>query len=63
MENLVAFACSCNYDNIFYIYVLLSKAKLIFDTSNMAVGIKDKDEKLVIYADKIPTFNSTYWAT
>ncbi|KJV81654.1 competence family protein [Rickettsia hoogstraalii str. RCCE3] len=26
MENFVAFAWSCNYDNIFYIYVLLSKA-------------------------------------
>ncbi|WP_017208449.1 hypothetical protein [Rickettsia australis] len=29
----------------------------------MAIGIKDKDDKLIIDADKMPTFNRTYWAT
>ncbi len=38
------------------------KPELIFDTNHMAVGIKDKDDKLIIYADKMHTFNRTYWA-
>ncbi|KJV78113.1 hypothetical protein RMAECT_0686 [Rickettsia rhipicephali str. Ect] len=29
----------------------------------MAVGVKDRENKLVIHADKIPAFNRTYWAS
>ncbi|MDE8611547.1 ComEC/Rec2 family competence protein [Rickettsia felis] len=48
---------------ISFIFMFYSpKPELIFDTNHMAVGIKDKDGKLIIYADKIPTFNRTYWA-
>ena len=48
---------------ISFIFMFYSpKPELIFDTNHMAVGIKDKDDKLIIYADKMPTFNRTYWA-
>jgi hypothetical protein len=38
------------------------KPELIFDVNHMAVGVNNKENKLVIYADKIPTFNRVYWA-
>ncbi|AFC73693.1 hypothetical protein MCI_04245 [Rickettsia montanensis str. OSU 85-930] len=28
----------------------------------MAVGVKDRENKLVIHADKTPALNRTYWA-
>ncbi|AFC74213.1 hypothetical protein MC1_00120 [Rickettsia parkeri str. Portsmouth] len=38
------------------------KPELIFDANHMAVGFKDRENKLVIHTDKIPAFNRTYWA-
>ncbi|EAA25913.1 hypothetical protein rsib_orf702 [Rickettsia sibirica 246] len=38
------------------------KPELIFDANHMAVGVKDRENKLVIHADKTPAFNRTYWA-
>lgn len=45
---------------IFMFYSL--KPELIFDANHMAVGVKDRENKLVIHADTIPAFNRTYWA-
>nr|WP_232202625.1 hypothetical protein [Rickettsia montanensis] len=38
------------------------KPELIFDANHMAVGVKDRENKLVIHADKTPALNRTYWA-
>jgi hypothetical protein len=38
------------------------KPDLIFDPTLNIVGLKNKQNKLEIYADKIPEFNKTYWA-
>ncbi|HJD55129.1 MAG TPA: ComEC family competence protein [Rickettsia endosymbiont of Pyrocoelia pectoralis] len=46
-----------------FIFMLYSpKPELIFDVNNMAVGVKNKQGKLEIYADKMPAFNRVYWA-
>ncbi|MFY9589306.1 ComEC/Rec2 family competence protein [Rickettsia endosymbiont of Halotydeus destructor] len=46
-----------------FILMLYSpKPDLIFDAGANAVGIKNKDNQLEIYADKMPTFNRQYWA-
>ncbi len=48
---------------ISFIFMLYSpKPELIFDASNMAIGIKNKQGKLEIYADKMAKFNRIYWA-
>ncbi|AJQ52328.1 MAG: hypothetical protein AB8U77_07610 [Rickettsia conorii subsp. raoultii] len=48
---------------ISFIFMFYSpKPELIFDANHMAVGVKDRENKLVIHADKIPAFNRTYWA-
>jgi len=48
---------------ISFIFMLYSpKPELIFDASNTAIGVRGKDGKLIIYADKMPIFNRTYWA-
>jgi len=48
---------------ISFIFMFYSpKPELIFDVNHMAVGVKDKENKLVIYADKMPAFNRVYWA-
>lgn len=47
---------------IMAISFIFPKPELIFDANHMAVGVKDRENKLVIHADKIPAFNRTYWA-
>ncbi len=48
---------------ISFIFMFYSpKPELIFDANHMAVGVKDRENKLVIHADTIPAFNRTYWA-
>ncbi|MFV9929399.1 MAG: hypothetical protein AB8U82_00210 [Rickettsia endosymbiont of Haemaphysalis japonica] len=42
---------------ISFIFMFYSpKPELIFDANHMAVGVKDRENKLV------PAFNRTYWA-
>ncbi|WP_341790773.1 ComEC/Rec2 family competence protein [Rickettsia endosymbiont of Polydrusus tereticollis] len=46
-----------------FILMLYSpKPDLIFDASANAVGVKNQDNELEIYADKMPAFNRLYWA-
>jgi competence protein ComEC len=38
------------------------KPDLIFDPSFAVIGIKNQDNELEIYGDRLPEFTSTYWA-
>ncbi|WP_332252593.1 ComEC/Rec2 family competence protein [Rickettsia helvetica] len=46
---------------ISFIFMFYSpKPELIFDANHMAVGVKDRENKLATYTDKMPAFNRTY---